>query len=265
MSLRVRALWRTSPRITLGIRVFYTIGWMATLILVIISLQSIQKYTEYYAFADTCYVDNRIPYMFLVTLIPLAIEFVFTTMTAIKTYQNVRIITGVPLTPLFRVFIRDGFLYFCTITFLGISNAVVWAFLPSTLMYLGLYIYFACMTTFICRFYINLLKVANEQRATMPSRLSTKLEFRSRREELIMGEGEFEVTESMIRRDLFVDDEENLDEIQQDVLGHYMLPRIQIVTASTSSLTAGDRTEGDREVEIRDSTDSGQAIVQSKE
>lgn len=80
-----------------------------------------------------------------------------------------------------------------------------------------------------------------------------------------MGEGEFEVTESMIRRDLFVDDEENLDEIQQDVLGHYMLPRIQIVTASTSSLTAGDRTEGDREVEIRDSTDSGQAIVQSKE
>jgi hypothetical protein len=49
--------------------------------------------------------------MFLVTLIPLAIEVIFTTLTAIKTYQNIRQITMAPLPPLVSKTQRTFYLF----------------------------------------------------------------------------------------------------------------------------------------------------------
>lgn len=229
MSLRVRALWRSHPRFNNFIRIFYTLGWMSTLVFVLLSLLTIQKNTIYYPLADTCYSESKNPHMFLVTLIPLGLELVFTTLTTIKAYQNVRNIKNASLPPLMSIFIRDGILYFTTISILSLGNALVWILLPSTLIYVGLYIYFACITTFICRFYINLLKAASafngiEHRhsESTSAAISTHTQYiqrRSKRERWILGDGEFELSESMMERHGFwldVDVDEDSTEFWED-------------------------------------------------
>jgi hypothetical protein len=74
--------------------------------------------------------------MFLVTLIPLAIEVVFTALTAIKTYQNVRQITIVPLPPLvsepqrtFYLFLIDKSSVFLFATDFCESHLLAWNYL----------------------------------------------------------------------------------------------------------------------------------------
>jgi hypothetical protein len=62
---------------------------------------------------------------------------------------------------------------------------------------------------------VNLLKVVNLEstRKTIPSTLSNSLQSRSRRDRLILGDGEFEVTESILR---FLHDEGEDGDVHQE-------------------------------------------------
>lgn len=87
------------------------------------------------------------------------------------------------------------------------------------------------------------------------------LEFRTRTEQMILGNGEFEITESMVERHNFPDEGEPSDQIRLDS------PSVAAphVPSTSSTLTAAQRTGWGWAGEIRFLTDSERAMVKSKE
>lgn len=78
----------------------------------------------------------------------------------------------------------------------------------------------------------------------MPSTLATTLQTRTRREQIILGDGEFEVTESMIERHGFLQGGEDPDyEMHQDVAaGPSRMANGPDMRSSSASFTAGQGT-----------------------
>jgi len=93
----------------------------------------------------------------------------------------------------------------------------------------------------------------------MPSTLSTSLESRTPRERMLLGDGEFEITNSILERHGFLD-EEQCDETDQEV-GRPSLAAVD--HNSSSTLTVGHRRGWDGAGEIKFLTDREGKIVQT--
>lgn len=60
-----------------------------------------------------------------------------------------------------HIMFRDGLFWFTAVVGLRVWNATIWVFLPQSMIYLGIYILWALVSTFVSRFFLNILAVAN--------------------------------------------------------------------------------------------------------
>ncbi|KAG8827779.1 hypothetical protein FRC19_000283 [Serendipita sp. 401] len=57
--------------------------------------------------------------------------------------------------------LRDGLIWWTLVIGLRVWNALVWVFLPQSLIYLGIYVHWALISTAVSRFFLNILDVRN--------------------------------------------------------------------------------------------------------
>ena len=82
-------------------------------------------------------------------------------LTLWKAVQHAYVLSNASAAPMLYIMFRDGLFWFVAVVGLRIWNAMIWVFLPQSMIYLGIYILWSLVSTFVSRFFLNILAVAN--------------------------------------------------------------------------------------------------------
>ncbi|KAG8779811.1 hypothetical protein FRC16_003314 [Serendipita sp. 398] len=105
---------------------------------------------------------NHTPRIFkFIFLTPIFFEILIGALTLWKCIQHAYLISNTSSAPMIYIILRDGLIWWTLVIGLRVWNALVWVFLPQSLIYLGIYVHWALISTAVSRFFLNILDVRN--------------------------------------------------------------------------------------------------------
>ncbi|KAG8770052.1 hypothetical protein FRC16_006490, partial [Serendipita sp. 398] len=156
MTIRVSALWQSHPRL---IRLTWCL-WVCTMAMIVgLSTVTYFKLIEHMTYNPIVRICASIasPKILMATPIPPTVyELFLTVLTLIKAYGILSKIPGRESPSLLRVLARDGVAYFVIGSIVSLGNLIAWHFLPTSLMALLLYLYWALLSSCVARLVLNL-------------------------------------------------------------------------------------------------------------
>ncbi|KAG9057980.1 hypothetical protein FS842_002315 [Serendipita sp. 407] len=108
-----------------------------------------------------CSVKSTPEIFRFIFLTPVFFEILIGVLTFWKGLQHAYVISHASAAPMIHIMLRDGLIYFTSVVGLRLWNALIWVFLPQSLIYLGIYILWALVSTFVSRFFLNILNIAS--------------------------------------------------------------------------------------------------------
>ncbi|KAG9055365.1 hypothetical protein FS842_002387 [Serendipita sp. 407] len=156
MTIRVSALWQSHPRL---IRLTWCL-WVCTMAMIVglstVTYFKLIEHMTYNPIVRIC-ASMASPKILMATPIPPTVyELFLTVLTLIKAYGILSKIPGRESPSLLRVLARDGVAYFVIGSIISLGNLIAWHFLPTSLMALLLYLYWALLSSCVARLVLNL-------------------------------------------------------------------------------------------------------------
>ncbi|KAG8771393.1 hypothetical protein FRC15_003431 [Serendipita sp. 397] len=113
--------------------------------------------------ANVCNVGMT-PYIFkFIFLTPIFFEILIGVLTFWKCIQHAYIISHASAAPMIHIMLRDGLIWWTLVIGLRVWNALIWVLLPHSLIYLGIYVHWALVSTAVSRFFLNILDVGSHE------------------------------------------------------------------------------------------------------
>ncbi|KAG8854368.1 hypothetical protein FRC20_001052 [Serendipita sp. 405] len=159
--LRVLALYRAGRAITITIYVLFAISYGACLGITVEASIVLKRNAFFDPLVHICNT-NHTPRIFkFIFLTPIFFEILIGALTLWKCIQHAYLISNTSSAPMIYIILRDGLIWWTLVIGLRVWNALVWVFLPQSLIYLGIYVHWALISTAVSRFFLNILDVRN--------------------------------------------------------------------------------------------------------
>ncbi|KAG8842083.1 hypothetical protein FRB91_004442 [Serendipita sp. 411] len=159
--LRVLALYRAGRAITIAIYVLFAISYGACLGITVEASIVLKRNAFFDPLVHICNI-NHTPRIFkFIFLTPIFFEILIGALTLWKCIQHAYLISNTSSAPMIYIMLRDGLIWWTLVIGLRVWNALVWVFLPQSLIYLGIYVHWALISTAVSRFFLNILDVRN--------------------------------------------------------------------------------------------------------
>ncbi|KAG8765448.1 hypothetical protein FRC15_006988, partial [Serendipita sp. 397] len=156
MTIRVSALWQSHPRL---IRLTWCL-WVCTMVTIVglgtVTYFKLIEHMTYNPIIRICASMSSPKILMATPITPTVYELFLTVLTLIKAYGILSRIPGRESPSLLRILARDGVAYFVIGSIISLGNLIAWHFLPSSLMALLLYLYWALLSSCIARLVLNL-------------------------------------------------------------------------------------------------------------
>lgn len=108
-----------------------------------------------------CSIESTPEIFRFIFIAPVFFEVLIGALTLWKAVQHAYVLSNASSAPMLYIMFRDGIAWFIAVCGLRIWNALIWVFLPQSMVYLGIYILWALVSTFVSRFFLNILDVVN--------------------------------------------------------------------------------------------------------
>lgn len=122
----------------------------------------IHEKAGYSSLAKVCSIESTPPIFRGIFIAPVFFEVLIGILTFWKALQHAFVLSNASAAPMLYTMFRDGLFWFTAVCGLRIWNALIWVFLPQSMIYLGIYLLWALVSTFISRFFLNILSVATQ-------------------------------------------------------------------------------------------------------
>ncbi|KAG8827785.1 hypothetical protein FRC19_000289 [Serendipita sp. 401] len=159
--LRVLALYGASRNLSIVIYTLFTISYGICMGITINAVLVIKEKAYFDPLVHVCSVKSTPEIFRFIFLTPVFFEILIGVLTFWKGLQHAYVISHASAAPMIHIMLRDGLIYFTSVVGLRLWNALIWVFLPQSLIYLGIYILWALVSTFVSRFFLNILNIAS--------------------------------------------------------------------------------------------------------
>ncbi|KAG8842837.1 hypothetical protein FRC20_004231 [Serendipita sp. 405] len=177
--LRVLALYRADRTFTVVIYTLFAVSYGICFGITVDAAVFIQRGFYFDKLANVCNVGMT-PYIFKfifltpvsasflicstsITIIQIFFEILIGALTFWKCVQHAYIISHASAAPMIHIMLRDGLIWWTLVIGLRVWNALIWVFLPHSLIYLGIYVHWALVSTAVSRFFLNILDVGSHE------------------------------------------------------------------------------------------------------
>ncbi|KAG8827776.1 hypothetical protein FRC19_000280 [Serendipita sp. 401] len=161
--LRVLALYRADRTFTVVIYTLFAVSYGICFGITVDAAVFIQRGFYFDKLANVCNVGMT-PYIFkFIFLTPIFFEILIGALTFWKCVQHAYIISHASAAPMIHIMLRDGLIWWTLVIGLRVWNALIWVFLPHSLIYLGIYVHWALVSTAVSRFFLNILDVGSHE------------------------------------------------------------------------------------------------------
>jgi len=159
--LRVLALYGTRRYFPIILYTLFIASYATCLGITIDAVLVIRAQAEYNDIVRVCSVNTTPKIFRAIFITPVFFEVFIGALTFWKAIQHAWVISNASAAPMLHIMFRDGLVWFTAVVGLRVWNALIWMFMPQSMIYLGIYILWALVSTFVSRFYLNILGVAN--------------------------------------------------------------------------------------------------------
>ncbi|KAG9051718.1 hypothetical protein FS842_011184, partial [Serendipita sp. 407] len=160
--LRVLALYRADHTFTVIIYTLFAVSYGICFGITVDAAVFIQRGFYFDKLANVCNVGMT-PYIFkFIFLTPIFFEILIGVLTFWKCIQHAYIISHASAAPMIHIMLRDGLIWWTLVIGLRVWNALIWVFLPHSLIYLGIYVHWALVSASVSRFFLNILDVGTQ-------------------------------------------------------------------------------------------------------
>ncbi|KAG8827777.1 hypothetical protein FRC19_000281 [Serendipita sp. 401] len=160
--LRVLALYRAGRTFTIAIYVLFVISYGACLGITINASIVIKKDAFFDPLVHICNIKNTPRIFRFIFLTPIFFEILIGGLTLWKCIQHAYVISHASSAPMIYIMLRDGLIWWTLVVGLRVWNALIWVFLPQSLIYLGIYVHWALVSASVSRFFLNILDVGTQ-------------------------------------------------------------------------------------------------------
>ncbi|KAG8811702.1 hypothetical protein FRC19_003642 [Serendipita sp. 401] len=160
--LRVLALYRAGRAFTIAIYVLFAISYGACLGITINASIVIKKDAFFDPLVHICNIKNTPRIFRFIFLTPIFFEILIGGLTLWKCIQHAYVISHASSAPMIYIMLRDGLIWWTLVVGLRVWNALIWVFLPQSLVYLGIYVHWALVSASVSRFFLNILDVGTQ-------------------------------------------------------------------------------------------------------
>ncbi|KAG8854367.1 hypothetical protein FRC20_001051 [Serendipita sp. 405] len=157
--LRVLALYRAGRAATIAIYVLFAISYGICLGITIDAVVVVKEQAFYDPRVHICNIKLTPRIFRFIFLTPIFFEILIGVLTFWKCFQHAYAIAHASAAPMIHIMLRDGLIWWTVVIGLRVWNALIWVFLPQSLIYLGIYIHWALVSTTVSRFFLNILDV----------------------------------------------------------------------------------------------------------
>ncbi|KAG8797468.1 hypothetical protein FRC17_007732, partial [Serendipita sp. 399] len=161
--LRVLALYGAGRTLTIVIYTLFAISYGICLGITINAVIVIKEKAYFDPLVHVCNIKSTPEIFRFIFLTPVFFEILIGGLTLWKGLQHAYVISHASAAPMIHIMLRDGLIWFTSVVGLRLWNALIWVFLPQSLIYLGIYILWALVSTFVSRFFLNILNIASTE------------------------------------------------------------------------------------------------------
>lgn len=160
--LRVIALYGGGRPLKIALYTAFIASYGVCLGITISAVNVIHEKAGYSSLAKVCSIESTPPIFRGIFIAPVFFEVLIGILTFWKALQHAFVLSNASAAPMLYTMFRDGLFWFTAVCGLRIWNALIWVFLPQSMIYLGIYLLWALVSTFISRFFLNILSVATQ-------------------------------------------------------------------------------------------------------
>lgn len=159
--LRVLALYGRRRYFPIILYALFIVSYGVCLGITIDAVLVIRAQAEYNPTVRVCSIDATPKIFRAIFITPVFFEVLIGILTLWKAVQHAYVLSNAAAAPMLHIMFRDGLFWFTAVVGLRVWNALIWMFLPQSMVYLGIYILWALVSTFVSRFYLNILNAAS--------------------------------------------------------------------------------------------------------
>ncbi|KAG8760351.1 hypothetical protein FRC14_003363 [Serendipita sp. 396] len=111
--------------------------------------------------AHVCNVKSTPKSFRFIFLAPIFFEIFIGVLTFWKCFQHAYVISHASAAPILHILLRDGLIWWVSIVGLRVWNALIVVLSPISMIYLGVYIQWALVSTLVSRLFLNVIKAVN--------------------------------------------------------------------------------------------------------
>ncbi|KAG8804885.1 hypothetical protein FRC18_006999, partial [Serendipita sp. 400] len=157
--LRVLALYRPGRASTIAIYSLFVISYGICLGVTVHAVVNEKLY--YDRLAHVCNVKSTPKSFRFIFLAPIFFEIFIGVLTFWKCFQHAYVISHASAAPILHILLRDGLIWWVSIVGLRVWNALIVVLSPISMIYLGVYIQWALVSTLVSRLFLNVIKAVN--------------------------------------------------------------------------------------------------------